>query len=98
MTVIIKPFGKEKARLMANTGLTQYTIDGHIENGVFTLPMGDLHVWKFRWADIREQVVRDHMLKETIGKRGLNKAEAMEYLNRVLSAVPQDEVEIEVRE
>lgn len=92
---IIRPVGRQKQRLLANAGLNQYTIDGQLTDSVVPTPTGDLRVWSFRWADIREQTVRDHMLKETMGKRGMNLKEALDYLHRVPCAVPQDQVEIE---
>ena len=95
---IIRPRGHQKQRLEANTGLDHYTVDGDVTAAVSNSPMGLIKVWTFRYADICETVVRTHMLKETIGKRGLTLKEALDYLARVPCAVPQDQVEIEVIE
>lgn len=95
---IIRPRGPQQQRLEANTGLDHYTVDGNVAAAVFQSPMGLIKVWTFRYADICETVVRTHMLKETIGKRGLTLKEALDYLARVPCAVPQDQVDIEVIE
>jgi hypothetical protein len=95
---IIRPIGHQKARLLKNTGLNEYTVNSRLEAMTADTPLGIIDLWCFRYCDIREPAVKAHILKETIGKRGLTEAEALEYLNRVPNAIPQDQVEIEVIE
>lgn len=95
MATKIHPTGQQLTRLQKNTGLLHYTVNGDVAAETVSLPMGLLDIWTFWYVDIAEDVVREHMLKVTMGQRGLSKEAALDYLYRVRQGIPQDQVRIE---
>ena len=96
MATIITPLGKYLEGLQSYSDLTYHTIDGEVTMETLKTERGDTHAWVFRWQDIREQVVRDNMVKVMMQRRNLRKREAIDYLKSIPSAVAVDEVEIRI--
>lgn len=91
---IVKPVGYQIERLHSNTGLEQYTINARLEKRDYEIAGKSTSVYLFCWQDVAEESVRQAMVRNFAVAHGMNWAESVEKLSRILSAVPCNQVEI----
>lgn len=84
----VTPKSARMQRLIENTGLTSYRINGKVESGW----VNGLAVWMFRYVDVVEPEARERMKQVTMELSKLSEAEAVDWLNSVPMAVPQRDV------
>lgn len=95
----ILPVGHQVDRLKLDTGLDRYHIRGTLTPRTLPVvyPSGErvmTLVWTFRYQDVIEDVVREHMLHDWARSNQISEADARRYLTEHLSALPMRQCHI----
>lgn len=96
MKTIVKPLGREQQKIVERLGRDHYTYDGVPEKGKVAVGLVHIDVWYFDFNkfEVDTQIV---MATQYAKVHSCQFSEALQWLKTHPSAIPCDQIEIEVQ-